>query len=252
MTLRTRWKKAIGTAGAAAALAALTAATPSVAHAAPVHHYYLEVGGTGSAAPAPDCTSTYAFANKHLDGGIPVPVCYPASAGPWLNGHNAPDLNAPSYDASVREGYRNLLAAAEATHRRDPAARLTLVSYSQGAQVADQVLATIAAGRTAIPRSQVNGMLYADPMQPGTGVWARVPKGWSALGFTSTGAAPAAYEGVPVRRFCIRTDLACDATSLRSVPGFVNQHPTYWQEGNIMTQTIAQDGGDGITWYDAR
>uniref|UniRef100_A0AAU2UX58 Secreted protein n=1 Tax=Streptomyces sp. NBC_00003 TaxID=2903608 RepID=A0AAU2UX58_9ACTN len=71
MTLRTTWKKAIR---AAAALVALTAATPSVAHADPVHHYYLEVGSAGSAAPAPDCT-TYVFANKHVNGGIPVPVC---------------------------------------------------------------------------------------------------------------------------------------------------------------------------------
>ncbi|GAA2686228.1 PE-PPE domain-containing protein [Streptomyces lunalinharesii] len=250
MTLRARWKAAIGTVGATA-MVALTAAMP-VAHAAPVHHYYLEIGGTGSAAPAPACTSTFAFANKHLNGGIPVPVCYPASAGPWLNGHNAPDIGAPSYDASVQEGYRNLLAAAEQTYHRDPHARFTIVGYSQGAQAADQVLRTIADGRTEIPRSQVNGMLYADPMQPGTGVWARVPQGWSALGFTSTGAAPAKYDGVPVRRFCIRTDLACDATSIQSVPGFLNQHPKYWQDGNVMTQTIGHDGGDGITWYDAQ
>ncbi|UJB40446.1 cutinase family protein [Streptomyces sp. A1-5] len=248
MTLLSTWKKAIG---AAVAMMAVTAVAPTVAHADPVRHYYLEVGGTGSAAPSPDCTSTYAFANKHLNGGIPVPVCYPASAGPWLNGQNAPDVNAPSYDASVREGYRNLLAAAEETHRRDPNARFTIVGYSQGAQVADQVLQTIAAGGTDIPRSQVNGMLYADPMQPGTGVWSRVPKGWSALGFTSTGAGLTKFDGVPVQRFCIRTDLACDATSLQSIPGFLKQHPKYWQDGNIMTQTIGQDGGDGITWYDA-
>ncbi|MFF4694511.1 PE-PPE domain-containing protein [Streptomyces chattanoogensis] len=250
MTLASRWKRAIGVAGTAAAMVAVSAAAPTVAHAAPVHHYYLEVGGTGSAAPAPDCTSTYAFANKHLNGGIPVPVCYPASAGPWLNGHNAPDVGAPSFDASVREGYRNLLATAEETYRRDPGARFTIVGYSQGAQVADQVLQTIAKGGTDIPRSQVNGMLYSDPMQPDTGIWARVPKGWSALGFTSTGAGPAKFDGVPVQRFCIRTDLACDATSVQSIPGFLNQHPKYWQDGNVMAQTIGHDGGDGVVWYE--
>ncbi|MFI0717223.1 hypothetical protein ACH4SK_43060 [Streptomyces inhibens] len=37
--------------------------------------------------------------------------------------------------------------------------------------------------------------------------------------FTSTGAGPAKFDGVPVPRFCIRTDLACDATSLQSIPG---------------------------------
>ncbi|MFH8570419.1 hypothetical protein [Streptomyces sp. NPDC017993] len=58
MSLSRRWKKAIGAAGATAAMVAVTTAAPAVAHAEPVHHYYLEVGGTGSAAPAPDCTST--------------------------------------------------------------------------------------------------------------------------------------------------------------------------------------------------
>ncbi|MFG2138483.1 PE-PPE domain-containing protein [Streptomyces sp. NPDC048650] len=251
MTLSGRWRRTIGAAGATAAIVAATTVAPAVAHADPVHHYYLEVGGTGSASPAPDCTSTYTFANKHLNGGIPVPVCYPASAGPWLNGHNVPDVNAPSFDASVREGYRNLLAAAEDTYHRDPGARFTIVGYSQGAHVADQVLQTIANGGTDIPRSQVNGMLYADPLQPGTGIWARTPKGWSALGFTSPGAGPARFDGVPVQRFCIRTDGVCDATSLQSIGGFLKQHPKYWQDGNVMTQTIGHDGGDGIAWYDS-
>ncbi|MFE0046163.1 PE-PPE domain-containing protein [Streptomyces albireticuli] len=251
MALTRRWKRAIAAAGAVAAMAAATAAAPTAAQADPVRHYYLELGGTGSAAPAPDCTSSYTFANKHLNGGIPVPVCYPASAGPWLNGRNLPDLSAPSYDVSVRQGYRNLLAAAEATHRRDPGARLTIVGYSQGAQAADQVLQTIAAGGTDIPRSQVNGMLYSDPMQPDTGVWARTPQGWSALGFTSTGPGPAKFDGIPVRRFCIRTDGVCDATSVKSVGGFLIQHPKYTQEGNIMAKTLGNDGGEGVVWFDS-
>ncbi|MBB5123187.1 PE-PPE domain-containing protein [Streptomyces eurocidicus] len=251
MTLVSRWKKAAFAAGAAAAMVAATAVVPTVAHADPARHYYVELGGTGAAAPSPDCTRSYGFANKHLNGGIPVPVCYPASAGPWLNGQNSPDLSAPSFDASVQAGYQNLLAAAEATHRKDPGARLTIVGYSQGAQAADQVLQKIASGGTGIPRSQVNGMLYSDPMQPGTGIWAKLPKGWSALGFTSPGAGPAKFDGVPVQRFCIRTDGVCDATSLASVGGFLVQHPKYGQEGDIMTKTIGNDGGEGVVWYDS-
>ncbi|MEV4436266.1 PE-PPE domain-containing protein [Streptomyces sp. NPDC049555] len=247
--LTRRWRKAI-IAGAATVMTA--AAAPAVAHADPVHHYYLEVGGTGSGAPAPDCTRSYQFANKHLDGGIAVPVCYPASAGPWLNGRNQyPDPSAPTFDASVREGYRNLLAAAEDTHRRDPNARLTLVGYSQGAQVADMVLQTIAGGGTGIPRSLVDGKLYADPMQPGTGIWAKLPKGWSALGFTSPGAGPEKFDGIPVQRFCIRTDGVCDATAVTSLLGFFAQHPKYWQDGNVMTKTIGHDGGEGVVWYES-
>ncbi|MEU7137500.1 PE-PPE domain-containing protein [Streptomyces sp. NPDC046261] len=251
MSLISRWKKALVAAGATATMVALTAITPAAAHADPVRHYYLEIGGTGSAAPAPDCTSTFAIANKHLNGGIPVPVCYPASAGPWLNGRNVPDLTAPSFDVSVREGYRNLLAAAEETHRRDPNARLTIVGYSQGAHVADLVLQTIAKGDTGIPRSQVNGKLYADPLQPGTGIWAQLPKGWSAFGFTSPGAGPVKFDGIPVQRYCIRTDGVCDATSLKSIGGFLKQHPKYWQEGNVIAKTIGQEAGEGIFWYDS-
>ncbi|TJZ57274.1 PE-PPE domain-containing protein [Streptomyces piniterrae] len=251
MSRPSRLKRAVTAVAMTAAMVAAAAVAPTVAHADSVHHYYIEIGGTGAAASAPDCSITFGYANQHLDGGIPVPVCYPASAGPWLNGQNVPDLNAPSFDASVKEGYERLLAAAEDTYRRDPGAKFTIVGYSQGAQAADHVLQKIANNETSIPREQVNGMLYADPMQPGTGIWARTPKGLSALGFTSTGAGPEKFPGVPVARFCIRTDAVCDATSLQSVGGFFAQHPAYPKEGGIMARTIGHDGDDGVFWYDA-
>lgn len=238
---------------AAAVITAATAIAPAAAQAEPAHHYYIELGGTGSNADAPVCTGTYYYANQHLDGGIAVPVCYPASAGPWLNGHNTPDLTAPSYDSSVGQGYRNLLAAAENTYHNDPGARFTIVGYSQGAQAADQVLETIADGGTDIPKAQVEGKLYADPKQPGTGLWAKVPKGIGALGFTSTGAGPTEFSGIPVARYCIHNDMACDATSLTSAYDFflTDTHRRYANDGNIMTQTIADSGVDGIFWYDS-
>ncbi|MER5360068.1 PE-PPE domain-containing protein [Streptomyces sp. NPDC002785] len=235
------------------ALTAAAAIMPTSAHAESPNHYYIELGGTGTTTDAPGCTTTYYYANQHLDGGIPVPVCYPASAGPWLNGQNRPDLTAPSYDSSVEQGYKNLLAAAEETHRKDPTARLTIVGYSQGAQAADQLLETIANGGTGIRRELVNGMLYADPRQPDTGLWAKVPKGLGALGFTSTGPGPREFPGVPVARFCIRTDLACDATTLVSAYNLFlsDTHRRYAQDGNVMTRTIANDGANGIFWYES-
>lgn len=241
------------TAALTAAVAAATL-TPTVAHAdAAPHRYYVELGGTGSAADAPGCTTTYGYANQHLDGGTPVPVCYPATAGPWLNGRNQPDLFAPSYDSSVAEGYRNLLAAAEETHREDPSARLTIVGYSQGAQAADAVLETIAAGGTGIPKDLVNGMLYADPKQPGTGMWAKVPRGVGAFGFTSAGPGPEEFAGIPVARFCIRGDLACNATTAQAAFDFflTDTHRRYFLDGNVMTRTIAEEGLDGIFWYES-
>ncbi|WP_405717284.1 hypothetical protein OG607_00535 [Streptomyces sp. NBC_01537] len=93
-------------------------------------------------------------------------------------------------------------------------------------------------------------MLYADPMQPGTGIGAVVPEGWSALGFTSPGAGLTQFPGVPVERFCIHNGLACDTTSLASVYGFLTgTHGLYWHDCDVMAQTIAHDGGDGIFWY---
>ncbi len=237
----------------AVAVLGLTAlAVPAAARADPPHHYYLEVGGTGAVpADGSSCTRTYGFANQHLNGGTPVEVCYPASAGPWVGSHNEqPDLTAPSYDASVAAGYRNLLAAVRTTHRDDPAAKLTIVGYSQGAMAADQVLQTLAAG-SEIPPAQLDGMLYSDPMQPGTGIGAVVPKGLGAFGFTSPGPGPVEFGDIPVHRYCIHTDGVCDATSLASIPGFLEQHPAYPRDGGVLPSTIAQDGTDGTTWYPA-
>jgi hypothetical protein len=214
-------------------------------------HYYIEIGGTGANADAPACTITYGYANESLNGGIPVPVCYPASAGPFLDGtDHFPAPTAPSYDSSVKQGVANTLTALEDKYHADPGATFTIVGYSQGAQVADEALATIANGDTDVPTSQVDGMLYGDPMQPGTGVWSVVPKGWSLFGFTSTGPGMTEFNGIPVERYCIHHDLACDATTLQSIPGFLFQHPKYPDDNGIIEQTIAHDGGDGITWYD--
>lgn len=247
----------VATTLALAAAMTLTAAalTPGVAQAeeAPAH-YYVEIGGTGAALPAPQCTGTFYFANQRLEEGAKVvPVCYPSSAGPWLNGHNAPDLTAPSYDSSVAQGYDNLLAAVEKTHREDPTARLTIVGYSQGAQAADAVLEAIANGATSVPREQVDGKLYADPKQPDTGMWAKVPKGLGALGFTSTGPGPREFPGVPVARFCINGDLACDATTPVAALDFflTDKHSRYVREGNVMSRTIAEEGLNGVFWSDS-
>ncbi|MFE0252407.1 cutinase family protein [Streptomyces sp. NPDC059010] len=239
----------------AAAMTAAAALTPTVAQAdeAP-RHIYVEIGGTGIAQPAPQCTGTFYYANQHLpEGAEVVPVCYPASAGPWLNGQNQPDLTAPSYDSSVAQGYDNLLAATEKTHRENPDARITIVGYSQGAQAADAVLELIAGGGTDIPRELVDGKLYADPKQPDTGMWAKVPKGLGAFGFTSAGPGPREFPGVPVARFCIRGDLACDATKpVAAIDFFLTDvHGRYVQDGNVMTRTIAQEGLDGVYWSES-
>lgn len=214
-------------------------------------HYYVEIGGTGSTVAEPECTSTYRSANQHLDGGIAVPVCYPASFGPFIGSDNAqPAPGAPAYNDSVKQGYDNLLKAVTDTHHNDPSAQITIVGYSQGADVADRVLETIAGGQTDIPLELVSGKLYADPRQPETGIWAKVPKDVGVPGVTSPGAGPTDFAAIPVERHCVHKDGICDATSIESIPGYFTVHPVYPQAGGIMDQTIAQPAVNGVVWHD--
>ena len=87
---------------------------------------------------------------------------------------------------------------------------------------------------------------------PGTVNAARLACG-SSGGFTSTGPGPKEFPGVPVARFCIRTDLACDATTPVSAYTFflTDTHRRYANDGNVMTRTIANDGADGVFWYES-
>lgn len=266
MSKTSRIARVVRTAAVAAAMSAGTAvAFPSAAHAADAEHYYIEIGGTGPTSHVPECattTTSYDNANNALQlGDHAIKVCYPATAGPFI-GPNGPlvDLTnlqfhpdsatAPNYDSSVQQGYQEGLRVAEGTHRDHPEATITITGYSQGAQAADEVLRTIANGGTSIPLSQVDGMLYADPMQPGTGFTAQVPKGWGVPGFTSPGAGPAEFNGIPVTRYCIHGDPVCDA-SLLNAPGYFSLHPKYPEAGNVIAQTLADHGGDGIQWRNA-
>ncbi|MFE9927555.1 PE-PPE domain-containing protein [Streptomyces sp. NPDC005533] len=226
---------------------------PTGAHAAPANHYYIEIGGTGAAADAPGCTTSFDAANRDLKGGIAIPVCYVASGGPFVGSHNEqPAPFAPSFGDSVNQGYWNAKAALEDAYRADPTATFTVAGYSQGAWVADLLLQTIADNGTEVPRERVDGMLYSDPMQPGTGFWRLVPEG-VLIPFVaySPGTGPEDFPGVPVQRHCIRTDGVCDATSLDSFPGFLQQHPRYFREGEIIATTLVQHGGRGTVWYPA-
>lgn len=258
MSKTSRTARAVAIAAMTATLTAGTAlAFPAAAHAADAGHYYIQVGGTGETPPAPHCTYSYDAANAALQlGDSAIPVCYPATAGPFI-GPNGPlleglqpnpdALTAPSYDSSVQQGYQEALRVAKETHRAHPDAHLTITGYSQGAQVADEVLQTIAAGGTGIPLSQVDGKLYADPMQPGTGVTANIPRGWGVPGFTSPGAGPTDFNGIPVTRYCIQGDPVCDA-SLLNAPGYFTLHGNYPAPGNVIAQTLADAPGNGIQW----
>jgi hypothetical protein len=241
-------------AGAAVAL-------PSAAHAADAEHYYIEIGGTGPTENRDGCstsTTSYDAANGALGlGDSAITVCYPASAGPLIGPTGGlvdadlqPHLDAltsPTYDASVQLGYERGLQAAEDTHAAHPGARITITGYSQGAQAADRLLQTIASGSTSIPRDRVDGVLYADPMQPGTGFGAHLPKGLGIPGVASApGEGPVEFDGIPVKRYCIVGDPVCDLRSLTNAPGYFSLHWKYPEF--VIPKNLGQAGGDGVQW----
>jgi cutinase len=265
MSKTSRMARAVGIAAMTAALTAGTAvAFPSAAHAADAEHYYIEIGGTGPTANEDGCpttTSSYDAANDALQlGSAAIKVCYPATAGPLIgptgslvdqNLQPHPEAaTAPTYDASVQLGYERGLQAAQDTHNAHPDAGITITGYSQGAQAADKVLQTIASGDSGIPRSQVDGMLYADPMQPDTGLGAHVPQGLGIPGVaTSPGVGPAEFNGIPVARYCITADPVCDLRSPLNAPHYFDLHGKY--PGSVIPQTLADHGEDGVQWRTA-
>ncbi|KPI05198.1 PE-PPE domain protein [Actinobacteria bacterium OK074] len=265
MSKTSRTTRAVRTAALTAALTAGAAvALPATAHAADAEHYYIEIGGTGATTNKDGCatgTSSYDAANSALPpGSAAIKVCYPATAGPIIGptGSLLDDklqphleaLTAPTYDASVQLGYQKGLQAAEDTHAAHPDARITITGYSQGAQAADKVLQTIASGSTGIPRSQVDGMLYADPMQPDTGLGAHLPRWLGIPGLaTAPGVGPAEFNGIPVARHCITADPVCDLRSLLNAPNYFSLHPLYPKL--VIPQTLADHGKDGVQWRNA-
>ncbi|MFM9366985.1 cutinase family protein [Streptomyces sp. Da 82-17] len=261
MAKTSKGKRAFGAAAATAALAfGSVVALPGAAQAAEGDRYYIEIGGTGATPPAPHCTYSYDAANAvNQLGDRAVTVCYPASAGPIIGpggpvvddkGVHPEALTAPTYDASVRKGIEEGLRVAEETHRAHPDAELTIAGYSQGAQAADEILQKIARGETSIPRELVTGKLYADPMQPGTGLGAQAPRGIGIPGFfTSPGAGPADFNGIPVTRYCIVGDPICDAAPLNA-PGYVTKHGNYPKPGNAIERTLTEDSPNGVQWLD--
>ncbi|MDI3408014.1 cutinase family protein [Streptomyces cavernicola] len=262
MAKTSRTKRVLGTAATAAMAFGGVLAVPGSAQAADADRYYIEVGGTGATPPAPQCTNTYNDANRDNQlGDRAIKVCYPASWGPVIGptgsliepgGKVNPEaLTAPTYDTSVRIGIEETLKVAEQTHRDHPDAQIRIVGYSQGAQVADEVLQKISRGETGIPKEQVDGKLYADPMQPGTGFGAVVPKGLGVPGVaTSPGAGPADFNGVPVTRYCINGDPVCDA-NLLNAKGYFDLHPLYAWDNNAIERTITEDSANGVRWLNS-
>jgi hypothetical protein len=222
---------------AGAAVAALTAAGvgwSAMAQADAGQRYYVLIGGTCD----PDGN---AYNGLDLRGGVPLKVQYPAAGNPTCSPAEI------SYDASVREGHQKARGVLEQAYAQDPGGTFHVVGFSQGAHVANLVLEDAADGKLSVPRSQVSGSLYGDPMHPQTGIGAVVPEGASAFGFTSPGPGRSDFGGIPVERYCIETDGVCHFNTVEGPGGYVVQHPCY--PAKVMPHTIADEVKHGNHWW---
>lgn len=217
-----------------AALAGAAIGWSALAQADAGGRYFVLIGGTCD----PDAN---AYNGVDLRGGVPLKVKYPAAGNPTCSPAGT------SYDASVAEGHRNARGVLERAYANDPGGQFVVVGYSQGAHVAELVLEDVADGKIGVPKSQVGGSLYGDPMHPVTGIGAVVPKGLSAFGFTSPGPGRTSFGGMAVERYCIETDGVCHFNTIEGPGGYFVQHPCY--PAKVFPHTLADEVKHGDHWW---
>lgn len=214
----------------AGAVPAASAAPDKGANAQGGTHFYILIPGS--------CYNKATAYRSVIDnqiipsGGVPRLVEYVASAPP-LSCSNV------GYTDSVMQGKQSAIETIQQAYNEDPNGHFTVVGYSQGAHVANLLLEEIADGNTTVPKEQVDAKLYADPMQPGTGVGQILPKGTPFFSYISPGPGRTDFNGIPFLRYCITTDGVCDWRDPVQAPGgYLAQHSCYGRVFETITDGV--------------
>ncbi|MBS9372103.1 cutinase family protein [Rhodococcus sp. B50] len=157
---------------------------------------------------------------------VPMP-----GTGSHDDGDGIDDDGAIAYDRSKQIGHQRLRQTITVRHSTCPDAELLVLGYSQGASIAGDVLAEIAADGS-VPPDRISGILYSDP-RDNRGVETLFP-GRVVPGVTLGGARDEFGE-IHVERICIERDAVCDGRTpddgkdwLReSVTGYLELHTKY-------------------------
>lgn len=185
--------------------------------------------------------------NKHVPAGHRI-IEVPYYAGV------IPVYNRKALDASVAEGVSKLTAAVRGFHASCPGSHLTLAGYSEGAVVAGDVLHKLSAS-SAIPHSQINGVLYGDPRRPfGDGGLGGVAGGVETNfptvvpGVTMKG--PHEFGDLTVREVCNENDGICNsANMITNMAAFANGLEGYRAGDHGYDLNPVADTGDGLTLH---
>jgi hypothetical protein len=183
--------------------------------------------------------------NHNVPAGVQI-VQVPYFAGVF------PVVDRLALDASVAEGVGKLTAAVNNFHATCPGSHLTLSGYSEGAAVAGNVLERLAKS-TAIPREQINGVLYGNPRRPfGDGGRGGVAGGIETNlpsilpGVTMQG--PHDYAGIAVREVCNENDGICNSTNMiTNLAAFANGLDGYLSGDHGYDLDPIRDTGNGVT-----
>lgn len=157
---------------------------------------------------------------------VPMP-----GTGSHDDGDGIDDDGVVAYDRSKQIGHQRLRETITVRHATCPDAALLVLGYSQGASIAGDVLAEIAADGS-VPSDRISGILYSDPRDT-RGVETLFP-GPVVPGVT-LGGDRSDFGEIAVERICIEGDAVCDGRTpddgkgwLReSVTGYLQLHTKY-------------------------
>ena len=164
-------------------------------------------------------------------------IRYPAVVVPMPGTGSSDDFDgidddgAIAYDRSKQIGHQRLRQTITVRHRTCPDSELLVLGYSQGASIAGDVLAEIAADGS-VPPDRISGILYSDPRDT-RGVETLFP-GPVVPGVT-LGGARGEFGRIHVERICIERDAVCDGRTpddgkdwfRESVTGYLELHTKY-------------------------
>ncbi len=239
-----RFEKSIARllAGALAAAGALLATTPAEAADCPGTAVFETDGYTAGESLVNWNNSRF---NHNVPAGVQI-IQVPYYAGVF------PVVDRLALDASVAEGVGKLTTAVNGFHAACPGSHLTLAGYSEGAVVAGNVLENLAKS-SAIPREQLNGVLYGNPRRPfGDGGRGGVAGGIETNlpsilpGVTMQG--PHDYAGIAVREVCNENDGICNSTNMiTNLAAFANGLEGYRTGDHGYDLDPIRDTGNGVT-----
>ncbi|UTT46801.1 cutinase family protein [Rhodococcus gordoniae] len=241
-----RHRRAVGLLTAGLLTAGLSVAGPvGSASADPARNcperYVLAVDGTRGFETLdsidPESPLAAISARYEVPGTVVEHIRYPAVVVPMPGTGSSDDFDgidddgAVAYDRSKQIGHQRLRQTITVRHSTCPDSDLLILGYSQGASIAGDVLAEIAADGS-VPPERISGILYSDP-RDNRGVETLFP-GPVVPGVT-LGGARSDFGEIRVERVCIEGDAICDGRTpddgkdwLReNVTGYFRLHTKY-------------------------